>query len=144
MQSGIATIKPVSDLDVDPRTNLARLKFDSKKVSMQELIGTVKESGRNFDATLLLHATGKKDAIADARKAILKVKGVTKVSQPDKDGNVRITFDKKGQTMLASIVEAAKNAKVTLKDPKPKKGNLRSMEDPEQRRPGGRASPRAA
>ena len=123
MQSGIASIKPISGLDVDLGTNLARLKYDSKKVSLQKLIGTVKKSGERFDATLLLHATGKEAAIADARKAILKVKGVTKVSKPDKDGNIRLTFDKKGKTMLASIVAAAKKSYVTLKDPKVKKAS---------------------
>jgi len=121
VQSGIAAINPILDLSVSLDTNLARLKFDSKKVSMQELIATVKGAGPNFNATLLLHATGNKEAIADAREAILKVKGVTKVSQPDKDGDIRITFDKKGKTMLATIVDAGKKVKVTLKDPKPKK-----------------------
>ena len=123
MQSGIATIKPISDLSVNLGANLARLKFDSKKVSLQQLVAKVKEAGARFDATLLLHATGNKEAIAGAREAILKVKGVTKVSQPDKDGNIRITFDKKGKTMLAALVDAAKKVKVTLKDPKSKKGN---------------------
>ena len=121
MQSGIATIKPILDLDVSIDTKLARLKFDSKHVSLQELIGTVRESGPNFDATLVLHATGEESAIKSAREAILKVKGVTKVSEIDKEGNLKITFDKKGKTMLASIVDAAKKVKVTLKDPKPKK-----------------------
>ena len=121
MQSGIATIKPISDLNVSPMTNLARLKFDSKKVSMQQLVAKVREAGADFDATLLLHASGDKKAIADARAAILMVKGVTKVSRPDKDGNVRITFDKKGKTMLAAIVDAAKRVKVTLRNPKAKK-----------------------
>ena len=121
MQSGIATIKPVSDLNVNIGTNLARLKFDSKKVSLQELISKVKGAGPNFDATLLLHANGKKEATSNAIKAILKVKGVAKVSQPDKDDNISITFDKKGKTMLASITAAAKKAGVALKDPKVKK-----------------------
>ena len=123
MQSGIASIDPISDLNIDLGTNLARLKYDSKKVSLQKLIGTVKESGERFDAALLLHATGKKDAIAAARKAISKVKGVTKVTEADKDGNIRITFDKKGKTMLATIVAAAKKSYVTLKDPKAKKAS---------------------
>ena len=121
MQSGIATIKPILDLNVSIDTKLARLKFDSKKVSLQELIGTVRESGARFDATLVLHATGSKSAIKNAREAMLKVKGVTKVSELDKDGSFKITFDKKGKTMLASIVDAAKKVSVTLKDPKPKK-----------------------
>ena len=121
MQSSIASIKPVSNLSVDLGTNLARLKYDSKKVSLQQLVAKVKGAGARFNATLLLHATGKKDAIASARKALLKVKGVTKVSKPDKDGNIQLTLDKKGKTMLASIVAAAKKANVTLKNPKTKK-----------------------
>ena len=121
MQSGIATIEPISDLKVNLESKLARLKYDSKKVSLQELIGTVKDSGKMFDATLLLHASGSKSAIKSASEAILKVKGVTKISELDKDGNLKITFDKKGKTMLASIVDAAKKSSVTLKDPKPKK-----------------------
>ena len=123
MQSGIASINPISDLNVDLATNLARLKYDSKKLSLQKLIATVKDSGENFNATLLLNATGNKTAVAKAREAILKLKGVTKISQPDKDGNIRLTFDKKGKTMLADVVGAAKKANVTLKDPKAKKAS---------------------
>ena len=121
MRSGIAQVKTVENARVIFDEEQARLKFDAKKIPLQELIQAVKGDSERFDATLLLHATGDKGAIANAREAILKVKGVTKVSKRDKDGNVRITFDKKGKTMLASIVDAAKKVKVTLKDPKPKK-----------------------
>ncbi|MCH7944603.1 MAG: hypothetical protein IIC73_01110, partial [Armatimonadetes bacterium] len=121
MRSGIAQVKTVENARVIFDKELARLKFDARKVTLQELIQAVKGASERFDAKLLLQLQNPKapaDAVKRARQAIAKVKGVKSVGNPDKSNNIAVTFDLKERTMLADVLKAAKDAGVALRDPK--------------------------
>lgn len=121
MRSAIAGTKGCQAPDVSLKDSLARFKIDACCVPLQEPIKAV-ESAHNkmFKAVLVLQVAGSSsNERSGVREALAKVPGVRTVSEPDKAGLIRITFDPNKKTLLTQLVKAGKDAGVTLRDPKP-------------------------
>ncbi|MCH8273607.1 MAG: heavy-metal-associated domain-containing protein [Armatimonadetes bacterium] len=124
MRSGIAQVKGTEQVSVDFGTGRATLKYSINSRPLEDLIKGVKDAGSRFDATLLLQSE-KADvspaAWKEARKAIVSLKGVKSVSEPDNKGVIAITLTLKGKTTLEGVLKAAKGAGVSLRNPRPAK-----------------------
>jgi len=97
-----------------------QLRFDLSKVSMQQVLATVRGKEGNYEARLALRYQVKNVAPALAEHeqlALSKVPGVRAASLPDDKGIILITFRSQPPTYLPEILKAASDAGAPLEDP---------------------------
>lgn len=120
MRSVIAQVPGTSDVTIT-RDMTTVLKLDAQNTPLQAIERAAKSYAKAFDVRLLLEVESTDvslAAFAKARQAIARVPGVIEVSPADDDGVFSVAFDPNERTSLSPIIEAARQAGLTVHTPR--------------------------
>jgi hypothetical protein len=104
----------------DSGAKRVQLRFDTGKVSMQDILATIRGKEGNYEARLALKYASPNipETLAEKEQvALAKVPGVRAASLPDDKGVILITFRSQPPTYLPAILKAAEAVGAPLDDP---------------------------
>jgi hypothetical protein len=119
VRSAIAKVPTAKDPNTNLSTRRASLRVDPNRVSLQEIIRAVRSCGKEYDAKMLLQLDNPKTpavAVKKLRNALLQVKGVNYVSEPDPAGLITVGFDEKQTTKMADLMKNVQSSGVKTKE----------------------------
>ncbi|HWP31071.1 MAG TPA: hypothetical protein VNK96_05020 [Fimbriimonadales bacterium] len=120
MEAGLRQLGGIENIKINVETKHVQFNFDAKKHSLQELLKAIEgESGR-FSARLLLQFKSKSITEEDFLKlknALVRIKGVRSVGEPDKSRTIMITLKKDERTFLQEILDTSEKVGIPLQNP---------------------------
>lgn len=119
MRSAIAKVPTAKDFKTNLSTRRVSFRVDPDRVSPQEIIRAVRSCGKEYDAKMLFQLDNPKTPAATVKKlrdALLQVRGVNYVSEPDSKGLITVGFDDKQTTKMADLIKGVQSSGVKTKE----------------------------
>lgn len=119
MRSAIAKVPTAKDPTTNLATKRASLRVNPNRTTLQEIIRAVRSCGKEYDAKMILQLDNPKasaDAVKRFRHALLGVKGVNYVSEPDRQGVITVGFDDKQVTKVSDLMKSVRSSGVKTKE----------------------------
>lgn len=119
VRSAIAKVPSVKDPSINLAAKRASFRVDPDRTTLQEIIRAVRSCGKEYDAKMILQLDNPKtpaEVIKKVRHALLGIKGVNYVSEPDRQGVIMVGFDDKHSTKVSDLMKSIQSSGVKTKE----------------------------